>query len=691
VSTPSITLTSQAFNRHYRLRGRSPGFREFHFMQRRFAMAACAAGVISSFSVHAQQANSAVDDSAIIVTASRFRSSAIDQPIAVQIITADEIRNSSATTVAEVLNKLGGVHTRISFIGVPDSPLDLRGFGMTGNENTLVLVNGQRISENEQAAPRLSAIPINAIERIEILRGAGAVLYGSGATGGTINIITRAATGSLPSGSASATFGSHSLRDLRGSAEAGSGGWGISVNGQHTETDNYRKNNRAEQDAASGELRFGDRNDFIALNLGGDSQKARLPGPRNEVQLKTAPRETSTPNDYMNTRSQIVSLRGEKRFDELTLALDVGHREKTMRFFSDFGFGFSSKQDTEVKVDSISPRLHWTAPIAGLQNRLTVGFDWSEWSYTNDWLNTFGNRDEIGSQRNRAVYFRDELALTPSTRISLGARREHVDLKQEERLTPIPKASVSHDLSAYELALQQDLGRGVFAYGRLGKSFRVGNIDDNRCYGLPCNPLLKPQRSHEQELGLQWRGKGSSLRISLFDIDLDDEIHFNAITFTNMNLSPTQRRGLELEGKAALGETVDVSGRYAHTTARFRSGIYFGNDVSGNDVPLVPQERIGLMLDWQPVPATRLSANVNYVGKQRYDNDQVNRFRSMPDYTITDIKLSHEIGQWRLAAGVNNLFDKAYYSYGIVNGAFTSFNAYPEDRRNGYVSAEFRW
>ena len=660
-------------------------------MVRRFAIAACAAAVFSAFSALAQQAVSVPDEGAIIVTANRFRSSALDEPIAIRIITADEIRNSSATTVAEVLNKLGGVHTRISFVGVPDSPLDLRGFGMTGNENTLVLVNGQRISENEQVAPRLSAIPINAIERIEILRGAGAVLYGSGATGGTINIITRAATGTQPSGSASATTGSHSLRDLRGSAEAGSGGWGISVNGQHTETDNYRKNNRAEQDAASAELRYGSRDNFIALNLGGDSQKARLPGPRSEVQLKTAPRETATPNDYMNTRSQTVSLRGEKRFDELTLAMDVGHREKTVRFFSDFGFGFTSKQDTEVKVDSISPRLYWSAPIAGLQNRLTVGFDWSEWTFTNDWLNSFGNRDEVGKQRNRALYFRNELAITSSTRITIGARREHVDQDQEERLTPIPKTSVSHDLSAYELALQQNLGRGVFAYGRLGKSFRVANIDDNRCFFPPCSPLLKPQRSHEQELGLQWRGKGSSLRISLFEIDLDDEIHFNAITFTNMNLSPTQRRGLELEGKLALSETLDVSGRYAHTTARFRSGFYGGTDVSGNDVPMVPEDRIGLLLGWQPIPTTRLTVNINYVGDQHYDNDQVNRFRAMPSYTITDIKLSHEIGPWRLSAGVNNLFDKEYYSYGIVNGGFTSFNAYPEDRRNSYLSAEYRW
>ena len=63
----------------------------------------------------------------------------------------------------------------------------------------------------------------------------------------------------------------------------------------------------------------------------------------------------------------------------------------------------------------------------------------------------------------------------------------------------------------------------------------------------------------------------------------------------------------------------------------------------------------------------------------------------MPSYTIADIKLAHEVGDWRVAAGINNLFDKAHYSYGIVNGAFTSFNAYPEDRRNAYVSAEYRF
>ncbi|WJJ93552.1 TonB-dependent receptor plug domain-containing protein [Neopusillimonas aromaticivorans] len=58
----------------------------------------------------------------IVVTASRFESAKQDQPIATQVITADDIRDSTATNVSEVLNKLGGVYTRINFTGLPDSP-----------------------------------------------------------------------------------------------------------------------------------------------------------------------------------------------------------------------------------------------------------------------------------------------------------------------------------------------------------------------------------------------------------------------------------------------------------------------------------------------------------------------------------------------------------------------------------------
>jgi len=671
-------------------------------MVRRFAIAACAAAVISAFPVHAQQVNSAPDDGAIIVTASRFRSDASNRPIATQVITADEIRDSSATTVSEVLSKIGGVHNRINFTGIPDSPLDLRGFGVTGDQNSIVLLNGQRISENEGAPARLSAIPIDSIERIEILRGAGAVLYGGGATGGTINVITRSPVADGLTGNVSAQAGSHNLRDLRAGMQYGSGAWGLSLNAQRYENDNYRDNNRAELDTVSGELRFGGREDFVSFNFSADDQKSRLPGARTEAQLNSDPRGASTPNDFMNSRSELFSLRGEKRFGEVTLALDIGQRNKT---FDSFGTGtynffgvqtFTNRTETDVDVTTVSPRMLWQAQLAGMDNRLTVGVDWSDWTYTNRTNGTdtlFGNstRREIGNQDNRAIYFRDELAITSGTRLSLGGRRENIDQDQEEYLTPLPKESVEHHLSAYELALQQDIGAGFSAYGRLGRSFRVATIDENRCLFAPCGPLLKPQRSHDRELGIQWGARGASFRAGLFEMDIDDEIHFNALTFSNMNLSPTRRRGLELEGKLPLGETVDMAARYSWTEANFREGTYGGVDVTGNDVPLVPKDRIGLNLGWQATATTRLTFNVIYVGSQRYDNDQANRFRSMPSYTVADIKISHGMGAWRLAAGVNNLFDEDYYSYGVINGAATTFNAYPEDRRNAYVSAEYRF
>ena len=63
----------------------------------------------------------------VFVTASRFETAAQERPIAAQVITAEEIRNSAANTLGEVLNRIGGVHTRMNLHGIPDSPLDLRG------------------------------------------------------------------------------------------------------------------------------------------------------------------------------------------------------------------------------------------------------------------------------------------------------------------------------------------------------------------------------------------------------------------------------------------------------------------------------------------------------------------------------------------------------------------------------------
>lgn len=665
----------------------------------------------------------AIDQTAMVITASRFESSPQDASIAAQIITADEIRDSSANTIAEVLGKLGGVHTRINFTGVPDSSVDLRGFGMTGDQNTLVLVNGQRLSENEGISARLSSIPLNSIKRIEILRGAGAVLYGGGATGGTINILTSAPLEDGMAGAGSVSMGSYNLLDLRASIQAKNGDWGISLNGQKYKTDNYRYGNHAELESLGGEIRYGDAVNFVALRFGVDDQNSNLPGVRkiNLVtgvdQFLTDPRGITTPGDYLNSKTNHFSMHGEKRLDDVVVAFDVGRRNKERSSFGTYeGNSGSTVTQANTRISMVSPRLLWTTPVYGLKNLLTLGADWSFWSYDGHAVGTgtAPSLADTGEQKNQAFYFRDELFLTKKTRVSFGIRDEKVQQDNNYAgndswgTSSTSNRSTKQGVSAHELAFQQNLDAGYSLYGRTGRSFRVANIDENRCdlYATPCAPMLKPQTSRDQEVGAQWQVDASSFRVSVFKMNITDEIHYNPITSGNVNLSPTQHSGFELEGKISLSKTLVVGGRYKRIKARFTDGVYSGyesNDysyspftvsVAGKDVPLVPKHSLSASLNWKMSAATRLTLFGNYVGGQRYDNDQANQFREMPSYLTVDIKMLHFIGAWRLSAGINNLFDKAYYSYGVTNvsgGIPVRYNVYPEARRNGYVGAEYRF
>src|SRR5512138_1831359 len=129
-------------------------------------------------------------DDAIVVTATRFPDWKRDLPVGVTVITADDIRKSASSNLGDILAQFGLLQIR-DLAGTQNPQLDLRGFGVTGDQNTLVLLDGMRINEPDLESTQLSTIPLDSIERIEIVRGSGAVLYGAGATGGTINIVTR--------------------------------------------------------------------------------------------------------------------------------------------------------------------------------------------------------------------------------------------------------------------------------------------------------------------------------------------------------------------------------------------------------------------------------------------------------------------------------------------------------------------
>src|SRR5688572_12688122 len=179
----------------------------------------------------------------VIVTAPRLDESAARYLIGARVITAQDIERSRASSLSGLLRHSSEVRAR-DLPGSPNPQIDLRGFGLFGDHNTLVLLDGVRVREYEQLTVNWSAIPLSSIERIEILPAGSAVLYGGGATGGTINIVTKTPPRDSRTAELGAEIATYDTRELRAGGSVAGQNASLRVHGSHFETNNYRDNNR---------------------------------------------------------------------------------------------------------------------------------------------------------------------------------------------------------------------------------------------------------------------------------------------------------------------------------------------------------------------------------------------------------------------------------------------------------------
>ena len=127
----------------------------------------------------------------MVVTATRDAEEIRKVPANVTVITQEGIEQSNAQNVVDLLKDQVDVVVRDFYGNGKTASVDIRGFGETGTLNVLVLVDGRRVNDIDLSGVDWTQIPMDQIERIEIVRGSGSVLYGDNATGGVINIITK--------------------------------------------------------------------------------------------------------------------------------------------------------------------------------------------------------------------------------------------------------------------------------------------------------------------------------------------------------------------------------------------------------------------------------------------------------------------------------------------------------------------
>lgn len=662
----------------------------------------------------------------VIVTAARFEDRYLDKPVNATVITAEDIRGSTAKTVPDLLSEQGGIAVH-DFFGnnAAATSVDLRGFGVTGTQNTLILLDGRRLSDNDLSGVQWSAIPLAAIERIEIVRGSGAVQYGDGATTGVINIITKSPSRIGNVAVVQGRAGSYDTLEGQLYANYFTGDIGFNLIASGLRSDGYRDNNDNRQYNVQAEVRWLTERGDASLKVGTDDQDLRLPGARmvqpsaGVDQLETDRRGTSTPFDYAQRAGNRVTLdwRQETGIGEFNFGL--GYRDKEQTSYFDQG-GFPDYRVAELGVWSVSPRMRFPQPLAGLPNTLVAGFDWYRWNYRQRMSNSQANIAQPfntvdATQENSAFYLHNTTQLSRRLTLVAGARGERYRIDASDFYDPTapgaafgsgaPAGSQDETEYAYELALRYQLAADWAAVGRIGRSYRFANVDE--IYEFSGPPLssrefqfLRPQTAHSYEVSIERRSTESALRATLFSIDVTDEIHLDAYStgIGNTNLPPSRRRGLELEAQQSPGRTLRLTGSYTYTDARFLEGVLPGSPftqqnvvVAGKNVPLVSRHKLNAGASWAVASRTRLNALVTYVSSQFMDNDEGNTFGvKIPAYTVADLKLVWQEGGWRISAAVNNLLDEKYYNY-AVRSQFVAdrYNAYPLPERNFTMTAEY--
>lgn len=644
------------------------------------------------------------------------------------VITAEEIEHSPAQSLPDILSQAVGVQVMHLFgspIGTNDM-VDLRGFGAFAQSNVLILVNGRRFQDLDSQGFDFSTIPLNSIERIEITRGnSGAVLYGDGAIGGVINIVTKTVSAAPFSGKVEGAVGSYGYQEGRISAAASSGPWSTSLYTNSAGWSGYRQNSKVNQQNVVGNLNYKALGWSSYLTISGDKQAQDLPGGLENLPLVypitlSNPRASITPLDWATKQDVNITAGFTNTLGSgVELIVDGGVRRKFqqanfLNYFNNPGFVFDpstagpmSYVNTVMTTSSLTPRLDVSHQLLGAPNHLLTGVDFYNTQYDSDRSLSPGDAAihhyDI-RQTTAAIYAMNTATVMPSLDISFGGRLQRNMVNAQDTYDPTmdPNAGFySTDPQAPTVDTREWQWAGHVGYeyransvltffGRAARAFRLPNADERVGSGsafslvTPPNLDLKTQTSYDVEDGFRVKWGRFNFESSAYLMKLNNEIHFIPALFLDVNLDPTQRLGWENSATYQLTDDVRLHGGFAYTRATFRDGPF-----AGNDIPLVSRwsGNAGASWDiWKKLAV--LDVTGRFVGERRMDNDQTNTQPLIPANATVDVKLGGQYDRFFWSAAVLNLFNVSYFDYAIAS-AFTQgfYSAYPQPGRTFVLRA----
>ncbi|MDH5648832.1 MAG: TonB-dependent receptor [Gammaproteobacteria bacterium] len=567
------------------------------------------------------ETNNEEDPDAVVVTATRTAQTAFESLASVTVITREDIEDAQAQEVSDLLSMYPGLDVKQTGGAGTQTSIFLRG---TESDHALVLVDGVRAFSATTGAFAWGSIPLSQIERIEIVRGPRASLYGSDAIGGVIQIFTRKNNGA----SAAVEGGTYGTKGAQA-------GWGYSSETSHLsfhvssrETEGFSAQN--ENGGSFDPDKDGFNNDSITIHAG-----LSLPS-RQKIELRTWRAQSETDYDIgssegLNQASSIV-LKGNLTgvwFHSLTFGQSTDdYDSQGQSTFGPYAFRYITRRNT----------VDWQHDLSlGTKHLITAGAN-----YLSE------NSKNLDPLTNTIQY--DESVVNTAGFLSILSNIIGTDIQLSGRID-------DHEVYGKHSTGQIALGRKLLPSTRLwvsyGSAFRAPDSND-LFFPFGGNLDLKPEESVTTEIGLKLKpSREQSVELNLFHTRIEELISYNFVTSKSENIEEVSIRGIEAV------YTVNTKHWQARSSITAKTSQ---NDTDKSDLLNRPDQKVSINID-RHLGTSTVGTEILLVSEAAdYGGGRLH------GYGLASLRYAYSISKdLKLGAKAINITDKEYETVGGYN------------------------
>jgi iron complex outermembrane recepter protein len=569
-----------------------------------------------------------------------------------------------------------------------------------------VFLDGVRQNEPDAAEVNFDLLPMEHVQRVELLSGSGSLL-GPNSLGGAINLITRRGAGPLE-GEAEVSGGSYG--SYSGEASIGGlsrGGWDYYLAGGYENEDGWRQATNAEN--LNGFLNLGRRGPEhgFTLQAFGAESRSETAGSLPESIFKVAPRTNFTIGDFEDLDQLQASLSGYTRLGSSRGAFTAYVRRSTAERFN-----VNQAPDNNVRSFTHNRTIggnldwRWTAPRPNGSLSLRLGADGGANRVHIELLEetpTVPPSSELTTDVHSpsydvAGYALADLRINEVT-FSGGVRFDYIHIPFESQLDPTADTTSNFSRLSPRGGLSFDIAPGASAYLSVGQSFRAPAILELACadetaacplpFALGDDPPLDPVVGTTFEVGGQLVRGPAIFNASVYRTNVHDDISFiqsEAAVFEGFfaNIGTTRREGIELSVQVIPSERVSFYANYAFTRATFQDpaeifsiradsafqGVPLSgpNTVTAGDrLPLVPDHQIKFGGLFTAPSGIQFGLDGRYIGKQWLRGDEANETSPLAGYFVGNLRVGFSRARWEISAVASNLLNSHRPIFGTFN------------------------